>query len=371
MKITFAVYGYSRRPGGGLRVIYRYANGLAERGHEVTVVHSAAMEPRAYLQPLRWRQREFRTVARAAVDLVGPKPGPPAWADLDPRVDCRFVPTLSSRWVPKADAIVATLWRTAEAVSRYPADRGRKFHFIQHHEVWDGPTPRVEATWRLPLTKIVIAQWLADIARDLDAGPVRVIPNAIDLDRFRVTKPIEGRPPRVAMLWSAAPVKGGSVGLAALERARTRHPDLRAVLFSVQAPPRDLPSWVEFRRDPPQAELVEDVYNGTAVYLCPSFAEGWHLPPAEAMACGCAVVSTAIDGVADYAVDGETALLAPPGDALALGDRLADLLDDDEKRVRLALAGRARISEFSWTRSIDQMEACLAGQDAPSTCTSP
>src|SRR3546814_17749375 len=68
--------------------------------------------------------------------------------------------------------------------------------------------------------------------------------------------------------------------------------------------------------------------------VCSSdLGEGWHLPPAEAMACGCAVVSTDIPGVFDYALEGTTALLAPPGDSATLADRLTELLDEDRKSV--------------------------------------
>jgi len=40
MKITFVMPGYSLKPVGGIKVVYDYANQLASRGHEVTVLHS-------------------------------------------------------------------------------------------------------------------------------------------------------------------------------------------------------------------------------------------------------------------------------------------------------------------------------------------
>ena len=56
---------------------------------------------------------------------------------------------------------MATWWETAEWVARYPASKGAKAYFIQHHEVHEGlPADRVNATWRLPMHKIVIANWL-------------------------------------------------------------------------------------------------------------------------------------------------------------------------------------------------------------------
>jgi len=94
-------------------------------------------------------------------------------------------------------------------------------------------------------------------------------------------------------------------------------------------------------------------------YLSPNWAEGWHLPPAEAMACGCAVVSTDIGGVRDYAEHEKTALLSPPGDPEALTKNLLRLLEDDNLRIQLAKAGHKRIQEFTWDRSTDLLEQFL------------
>ena len=114
------------------------------------------------------------------------------------------------------------------------------------------------------------------------------------------------------MLYSETQVKGSHDGIRALEMAKRQAPQLAAVLFGVSARPKNLPPWIEYFSQPGIEELVGDIYNGSSIYLCPSWTEGWHLPPAEAMACGCAVVSTDIGGVRDYAEHGVTALLSPP-----------------------------------------------------------
>ncbi|WP_324718101.1 glycosyltransferase family 4 protein [Carboxydochorda subterranea] len=272
-----------------------------------------------------------------------------------------YVPALKARYVPDGDAIFATAWRTAEPVYALPRTKGAKFYLIQHYETWDGAADRVDATWRLPMRKVVIARWLYDKGLELGvpASEMRHIPNGLDHDRYRLMVPVDSRPKRVAMLYNPAPWKGAPDGIKALELAKEHHPDLRAVLFGTSPRPTELPSWMEYLRNPPQDDLIRDVYNGSSVYLCPSWTEGWHLPAAEAMACGCAVVSTDNGGIRDYAMDGETAVLAPPREPEALASKLIQVLEDDALRCRLARAGCDAIAGFRWDRSTDLLEAWL------------
>lgn len=207
--------------------------------------------------------------------------------------------------------------------------------------------------------KIVIAKWLMEVGEKLGATGMVHIPNAIDHSKFKITRPIEGRPKRVAMLYSEALWKGSDDGIKALQIAKERVPELEAVLFGT--PPRGniIPKWIEYHQDPPQRLLVEEIYNGSSIYLCPSWTEGWGLPSAEASACGCAVVSTDNGGVRDYAIHNETALLSPPKDPFKLAENLTLLLLDDELRVRIARRGNENIKNFTYDKSTDMFEQYL------------
>lgn len=77
----------------------------------------------------------------------------------------------------------------------------------------------------------------------------------------------------------------------------------------------------------------------------------------EAMACGLPVVSTALAGVPEMVVHGETGLLAPPDDAETLCDHLAALARDPDARARMGAAGRARVRDVF---SLDRTAGCLA-----------
>ncbi len=109
-------------------------------------------------------------------------------------------------------------------------------------------------------------------------------------------------------------------------------------------------------------------YSHATVFCCPSVYEPFGIINLEAMACQAAVVASAVGGIKEVVVDGETGYLVPfdqdpvtsfPLDpdrfARDLAAKLSDLLADPVKCRRFGQAGRKRAEEkFSWTRIGDQ-----------------
>lgn len=356
MQVTFVLPGFSAIPVGGFGVVYEYANQLTSLGNEVTIIH-----PRAWLADAG-RFARVRSNARAALrSILRPIPADarPAWFALDERVRSRVVSRLDSEQLPDGQVVVATSWETAAPVARLSRRKGLGFYLIQHHEHWAGPAGAVDATWRLPLHKIVISRWLLDVAHTLDpSGHVDYVPNGIDGRKYRVTRPIEDRAPRrVGMLYHTAKWKGTRDGIDALTLARKRFPTLECILFGTARPPQ-LPAWCSYVRSPNGDSLV-DLYNTLAIFLHPSWTEGWPLPPAEAMACGCALVAAANGGVLDYAVDGMNAAMAPVQDPVRLAAALSTLLVNDAERRRIAFAGVETARSLNWDLAASRLEAVL------------
>jgi glycosyltransferase involved in cell wall biosynthesis len=363
MRITFVLSGFARVPVGGYAVVFEYANRLSRRGHEVTVI-----------QPSRWVRHDpvgrARAEIQAAVEALRrplPPDGRPTWFPLDDDVVTLNPSRLTPSAFPDADAVIATAWETAPVVAALARRHGLPYQLIQHYETWAGDREQIDASWRLPLHKIVISRWLAGVAERLGApGPLTYIPNGIDLERFVLTRPIEARAPnRIGMLGHRWKWKGTADGLHALQSVRASGLELEVVVFGTGVPP-SLPEWVSFHRNVQGAALVE-LYNSLAIFLHPSWMEGWPLPPAEAMACGAALAAFTNEGVSDYATDGETALLAPVHDVRGLARAVERLVRDPAMRINIARAGHRMIQGYTWERATDRLEQLLLSRGAGET----
>jgi glycosyltransferase involved in cell wall biosynthesis len=193
---------------------------------------------------------------------------------------------------------------------------------------------------------------LAEEARALGAGDVAVIPSGIDLPT-EVGE--EAEPPEVLYAGRLSPEKGV---LELVEAARGMN-----LVVAGDGP---------LRKHVPQArgfvppDELGRLYARAAVVACPSHREGFGVACLEAMAHGRPVVASAVGGLLDLVVDGETGIHVPPGDVSALRSALERLLGDPELRRQMGEAGRLRAAEhFSWatvTRETLDLYARYAGK---------
>jgi glycosyltransferase involved in cell wall biosynthesis len=343
LKITFLAPHI--RVAGGVRAILTYADRLAGRGHDVAVVVPAKRPWLAGWRNVRRQGPGWIPGFRARVRWVG------GW---DPAR------------LPSADALIATAWQSADAVARAPAVAGAKFYFVQHYEsLYHGEPGRVDATYALPLGKIVISSWLKDVMKERFASAAEVLVTPVDRDLFH---PVEGARSddalRVLMLHHDYAWKGVREGLEAIAAVKARHPEVLLVGFGVKRPREALP-YDEFHENLPQERLAW-LYSRCPIYLCPSWDEGLGMPPMEAMACGAALVTFDNGGCRDYAKDGETALVAPRRDMAALTRALDRMVTDAGLRERLASQGQAFVtSRFDWDRATARLEGILLARGGP------
>lgn len=175
---------------------------------------------------------------------------------------------------------------------------------------------------------LAASEALAADARALGARDVRVVPSGVAIPET-VGEPEE--PPHLLYVGRLSPEKGV---LELVEAARglpleiVGDGPLRARVPGAVGfvPPGELGPW----------------YERAAVVVAPSRREGYGVAPREAMAWGRPVVATAVGGLVDAVVDGETGLVVPPGDTAALRAALERLLGDPGLRSRLGAAAREK-----------------------------
>ncbi|SBW05891.1 glycosyltransferase family 4 protein [uncultured Dysgonomonas sp.] len=351
LKINIILPYFGSRAGGGLKVMYEYATRLSNRGHDIVIYNSIktnygkdydksdfALKYKCFIKSLKGRER-------------------PKWFDLPDNVKCKMISYVSNDYIRDADICISTWWATAHHIAELNPSKGIKFNFIQGYEtiMTSESEDFVHDSYKLPLIQVVISPYLFDIVSPYARYQVEIIPNALDLSIYELANPIENRNNRtLIMRYLSLKYKACQYGVAAFVELKNKYPDLEVIMFSSEKKPEFIPDWVAYYYD--RKDIIP-LYNEAAIYVATSITEGWHLPPMEAMACGCACVCTDIPAHLTYMVNGENALLVKPEDVDGLVDKISYLIDNPEERIQLAKRANQSIKKYDWECSVDQMEA--------------
>lgn len=222
--------------------------------------------------------------------------------------------------------------------------------------VW--PNTRAYGDWVHAIVAISGAVRDSLISAGVDPGRIRLIESGADVDRFAEARPDPGLRASLGVA-DGIPLVGAAATLderkgigylleaaASLAREGTplhlviagdgpRRDELRAAAdrLGVSA------SFLGFHRDMPRLLASLDVL------AMPSLTEGLGIAALEGMAAGKPVVASAVGGLKESIVDGETGFLVPARDSAALGDAIGKLVSDPALARRLGSAGQARVRE--------------------------
>ncbi len=181
----------------------------------------------------------------------------------------------------------------------------------------------------------------------------RVIPNGVDLTRFRGDEDQRAADPTVLFVgtWNNRK-RGGELAQAFQREVLPQLPSAQLEMVCRDAPENPGPGIrVHGRLDD---EELAAAYRRAWVFCLPSEYEGFGIPYAEAMASGVPVVATPNIGARYVTDEGRAGLLAPLDE---IGARLRELLTDAPHRDALRRAGSARVAEFGLSHVADAYEA--------------
>ena len=123
--------------------------------------------------------------------------------------------------------------------------------------------------------------------------------------------------------------------------------------------PTCLPPGVTIVRDVPNDEVLAAWAHCTIALVPSVWPEPFGIVATEAMASGRPVIASAVGGLQDIVVHGETGLLVPPGDVAALGNAITRLLSNPGEREFMGRQGKQRAYRYSASKVLDDTEVHL------------
>ncbi len=234
-----------------------------------------------------------------------------------------------------------------------------------------GSEPAFRRVTRFALEKsdrtTTVSNWLREetIRTFEPSGAIDVIPNFVDVDRFRPhDRTMDAARPVLAHVSNFRPVKRVDSVIRAFKRVHEQIPgaQLRMVGEGPERRPAEaltrelgLCGSVQFlgRQDD-----LEHFLPTCDLFLLPSESESFGLAALEAMACGVPAVGTNVGGLPEVIRPGVDGDLCPPGDADALGAACTAILRDPDRHAAMREAARARaVDDFALEQIAPQYEA--------------
>lgn len=160
------------------------------------------------------------------------------------------------------------------------------------------------------------------------------------------------------MLYHLSERKRCSDAIAALKIVHEKVPALHVTMFGTPKKTTDIPEYFDYYQMPDKI-THNKIYNQAAIFIAASNIEGFGLPLAEAMTCGCALCCTDTTGFLDFAKDNITALTSPIYDVNALAENILKLINNNSLRVSIAKSGNEYIKQFSWNKAVNSFNNFL------------
>lgn len=133
-----------------------------------------------------------------------------------------------------------------------------------------------------------------------------------------------------------------------LEAAENLHKELSGWKFSAFGDyTLSIPDYIDFHPRVNTNELI-NLYEKSAVFILPSLVEGFSLTVLEAMASGCAVISTDCGGVDEYGINNKNILFVPIKNSKAIESAALNLIKDEQLLKKLSANAIITAEKYSY-----------------------
>jgi glycosyltransferase involved in cell wall biosynthesis/peptidoglycan/xylan/chitin deacetylase (PgdA/CDA1 family) len=335
--------------GGSERLTIAYARGLAERGHDVLLVHGP---------PERIAAEEVAGIARRRIEGRPSRRTLGDWLREMREIIRDFRPDVAHTQSVKTTVVVAMASPLTPILTTV--------HGIEESE--ERMAALLLRLSRAHVTAVSEAS-AEGVRRHHFAPRVELVPPGVDVDALTraANQPpatlVSDRRPRVVCVARHFPVKGVDVLIEAFARVLTTIPGAGLVLVgggpdhaaliarSEELGIRQAIDFANRQTNPAAYVALADVV------ALPSRREGLPVAALEALALERAVVATAVGGTPDVVRPGETGWIVPADNATALASALLEALSDPEECARRGARGRALVArDYSTRTMIDRLE---------------
>ncbi len=353
MKIAVVLPPPVTTPRGGYKIIYQYCDLLISRNPtiEIEIYYDIAMADRPHNQVYNYMKKLYYTYIKKRFYL---------WFDFENENKIKHIIGINRLKNNNIlyDIILVTSIETAQFIKEL-ALKQPILYFIQGFEVWSRSEKEVYESYNYGFINIVVSQWLKEKVTYSKAKVALKLSNPID-NSFSITKPLESRSLKsILFMYHEAKMKGSTEAIKACVMLQEQDPTIKFSCFSAFPKPSKFPEWIDFYHLPSRKKL-NALLNENFIFLSTSYTEGYGLPAAEAMGCGCCVVTTDNGGVNDFAINNETAfMISLPPKPQTIVNKINDIFTDSTKALVVAKRGYDTIQNITWTNNITELEKLL------------
>ena len=360
-KINYIMYGTGRT--GGTRTLLNFMNELVKLGHEIslTTLFYDDWFPLSKDVKVISKRTKFDMYYFYGMQIIN--------KNNIIANNVAFLNKLMSI-IPKVDINVATFSPTAYIASWKSTDGSTPFYHMQHFEtiMFKDPLMKkfISDTYFLPIDKVANSIWLRDRLIELTGKKYPIVNPAIEHDIFyRRVREKDNHKDAEDTINIVALGKGGWKNAFGIYRAvnnvRAIESKKKIILhYFGHNPPSSIPfdnKFTVFHKDLTDDKLA-NLYSDSDIQVTFSTAESFPLPPLEAMACGCSVITTPF-GTEDYAIDEENALIVEPNNIDMLTNKIKTLIENEQLRTKLIENGVKTASLYNYNKQTKILEVEL------------